>query len=105
MKALWQRAGYRPRGVRDPEHARTLYVREPGDLGGTRGKKAGRPGKVCGRNPGVHAAEESDVGVVLKKEPNKIGVTQWRRRWREGWRPRGILKRRLRTVRRDRRKH
>ena len=75
MKALWQRAGYRPRGVRDPEHARTLYVREPGDLGGTRRKMAGRPGKACGRNPGVHAAEESDTGVVPKKAPNKAGAT------------------------------
>ncbi len=31
-----QRVVYRPRGVKDPEHAWTLYAREPGDLSGTR---------------------------------------------------------------------
>lgn len=84
MKAIRQRARYRPRGVRDPEHARTLYVREPGGLGGTRRENAGRPGKVWGHNPGMYAIEESDTGVVPKKEPNKVGATKWRRHWREG---------------------
>jgi hypothetical protein len=32
---------------------------------------AGRPGKVCDPNPGVYAAEKSDINIVLKKVPNK----------------------------------
>lgn len=66
--------------------------------------QAGRPGKVCGRNPGMYAAEESDTGKVPKKAPNKIGRPMRRCR-REGRGPREILKRRLRTVRGDRGKH
>jgi len=31
----------RPRGVRDPEHELTLYVREPGELGSTRRRFGG----------------------------------------------------------------
>jgi hypothetical protein len=34
----------RPCGVRDPEHAQTLYVREPGELSGSR-RVTGRDGK------------------------------------------------------------
>ena len=34
----------RPCGVRDPEHAQTLYVREPGELSGFR-RVRGRDGK------------------------------------------------------------
>ncbi len=67
-----QRDAYRPRGVEEPEHAWTLYVREPGDLSGTRWL-AGRSGKARGRNPDVYAAEKSDTGIVPKKAPNKIG--------------------------------
>ena len=33
---------------------------------------AGRSEKTCGRNSDVHASEESDIGVVPKKEPNKM---------------------------------
>lgn len=71
-----QRVAYRPCGVEEPEHARTLYVREPGDLSSTRwqNKLAGRSGKACGRDPDVYAAEKSDTGVVPKKVPNKIGL-------------------------------
>ncbi len=32
----------------------------------------GRLGKACGRNPDMHAAEKSDIGTVLKKEPNNM---------------------------------
>lgn len=64
-----------PRGVVDPWHVRTLHVREPGDLGGTRRYVTGRSGKACGHNPGEHAPEESDIGIVPKKKPNKIGRT------------------------------
>jgi len=34
---------------------------------------AGRPGKARGRNPGMYAAEKSDIGILPKKVPNKIG--------------------------------
>jgi hypothetical protein len=34
---------------------------------------ADRPGKACGRNPGMHAGEKSDIVIVPKKAPNKIG--------------------------------
>ena len=33
---------------------------------------AGREGKASGRNPCMHAAEQSDIGVLPKKEPNKM---------------------------------
>jgi hypothetical protein len=70
-----QQGVYWPCGVKDPEHAWTLYVREPGDLSGIRQKiqLADRSGKVCDRNPGAHATEKSDIGVVPEKVPNKIG--------------------------------
>jgi hypothetical protein len=32
-----------------------------------------RSGKVCGHKPDVYAVEKSDIGVVPKKEPNKVG--------------------------------
>ena len=35
--------------------------------------RAGRSGKVCGRNPDMHAVEKSDIGIVPKKAPNKVG--------------------------------
>ena len=34
--------------------------------------QAGREGKARGRNPYMHAAEQSDIGVVPKKGPNKM---------------------------------
>ncbi|MDO9538687.1 MAG: hypothetical protein Q7J09_01605, partial [Methanocalculus sp.] len=48
-----QRAVYWPRGVKEPEHAWTLYVREPGELSGIRRRKTRREraGKACGHNP------------------------------------------------------
>lgn len=54
-------------------HARTLYAREPGGLSSTRRRvdPAGRPEKVCDHNPGVYAAEKSDINIVPKKVPNK----------------------------------
>ena len=36
-------------------------------------KLAGRPGKACGRNTGVHAAEKSDIGILPKKGLNNNG--------------------------------
>ena len=35
------------------------------------GCTAGRSGKACGRNPDMHITEESDIGVLPKKETNK----------------------------------
>ena len=32
-------------------------------------------GKACGRNPDMNATEKSDIGVVLKKEPNKMAYS------------------------------
>ena len=29
-------------------------------------------GKVCGRNPDMHAAEKSDIGIIPVKEPNNM---------------------------------
>jgi hypothetical protein len=47
--------------------------------------KAGRLGKARGRNPDMHATEESDIGIVPKKGPNKMILPiSWRRLWREG---------------------
>ena len=31
-----------------------------------------RSGKACGHKPDVYATEKSDIGVVPKKEPNKV---------------------------------
>ncbi len=31
-----------------------------------------RSGKACGHKPGMYATEKSDIGVVPKKEPNKV---------------------------------
>lgn len=31
-----------------------------------------RSGKACGHKPDVYAMEKSDIGVVPKKEPNKV---------------------------------
>ena len=31
-----------------------------------------RSGKACGLKPGMYAVEKSDIGVVPKKEPNKV---------------------------------
>jgi RNA-directed DNA polymerase len=33
----------------------------------------GRSGKACGRNPDMHAAGKSDIGVVPENVPNKAG--------------------------------
>lgn len=57
-------------------HAWTLYAREPGDLSGIHQgnfSSVDRSGKACGRNPGMYAAEKSDINIVPKKVPNKIG--------------------------------
>jgi len=83
----------RPCGVKDPVHVWTLYVREPGDLISTRlyEDTAGRSGKVFGLKPDVYAVEKSDIGIVPKKEPNKmVCLMPWRRLWREGRWPREI---------------
>lgn len=37
---------------------------------------ADRSGKARGRNPDMHAAEKSDIGIVPKKVPNKIRETE-----------------------------
>ena len=69
-----QRVKCRPCGVRDPEHARTLYAREPGDLNSTRDehRRVGQ-GRPVAYNPGMYAAEKSDSGIVPVKALNKIG--------------------------------
>ena len=75
-RRLYSEPYYRPRGVVDPEHAWTLYAREPGDLGPTPERVlslSGRSGKACGRKPDMHVAEGSDIGVVPMKGPNKSG--------------------------------
>ena len=33
-----------------------------------------RSGRACGRKPDMYAIEKSDIGVVPKKEPNKVEV-------------------------------
>jgi len=43
-----------------------------------------RPGKACGHKPGMYAVEKSDIGIVPKKEPNKVEVVRLRRLRREG---------------------
>jgi len=43
-----------------------------------------RSGKACGHKPGVYAMEKSDIGVVPKKEPNKVEALKRRRLRREG---------------------
>ena len=48
------------------------------------GCTAGRSGKTCGRNPGMHVAEESDIGTVPEKEPNKLGHTRTKAEVLEG---------------------
>jgi len=103
----WQRVVYRPRGVEDPEHAWTLYVREPGDLSGTRRQTmlAGRPGKVCGRNPGMYATEKSDTGIVTEESAEQNWMTIGGGAGGKAGDQGKFLKRRLRLVRRDRRKH
>jgi hypothetical protein len=35
---------------------------------------AGRSGKTCGQEPDMHVSEESDIGIVPEKEPNKRRV-------------------------------
>jgi hypothetical protein len=47
--------------------------------------------KTCGHKTNMNATEESDIGVVPKKEPNKAGFipNRWRRFRRKGRRPRG----------------
>ena len=42
-----------------------------------------RWGKACGLKPDMYAIEKSDIGVVPKKEPNKVEALQRRRLWRE----------------------
>ena len=40
------------------------------------GVVAGRSGKADGQKPGMHAAEESDSGIVPMNQPNKEAPTQ-----------------------------
>ena len=35
------------------------------------GCTAGRSGKTCGCDPDMHASEESDIGIVPERGPNK----------------------------------
>lgn len=78
-KAIWRmalsRVMRRTRGVLDPVHVWTPYVREPGDPRSAReaGRLAGRSGKVCGRNPDMYATGKSDTFIVPMKPPNKVG--------------------------------
>jgi len=69
-----QRVAHRPRGVRDPVHAWTLYAREPGGLSSTRLFDWVGQGRPVAYNPDKYAAEKSDIGVVPMKVPNKILV-------------------------------
>ena len=73
-----QRVVNRPGGVRDPVHAWTLYVREPGELRWLPLKKMyWRDGK--GRPVAAILTctlpEQSDIGIVEKKVPNKATCT------------------------------
>jgi len=68
-----QRVDHRPCGVKDPEHARTLYAREPGDLNSTCHNRRVGQGRPVAYNPGMYAVEKSDGGVVPVKALNKIG--------------------------------
>jgi hypothetical protein len=54
-------------------HAWILYVREPGDLISILQRANAlkdRSGKVCGRNPDMHADEKSDIVIVPEKASN-----------------------------------
>lgn len=44
------------------------------------GCEAGRSGKTSGRNSDMHVSEESDIGVVPEKAPNKASFPTARRR-------------------------
>jgi hypothetical protein len=35
-------------------------------------KLSERPGKACGLKPDMYVMEKSDIGVLPKKEPNKV---------------------------------
>ena len=64
-----------PCAVRDPEHARKPFTREPGGLLLTRGDwRRGSPGEAQGRTPGMDEQEESDGLIVPRKRPNKDGT-------------------------------
>ena len=68
----------RPCGVREPVHAWTLYVREPGDLRNLRQavQKPERLEKVCDRTTNVYVSEKSDTNIVPEKEPNNAVLSQ-----------------------------
>lgn len=64
-----------PHAVADPEHARKLSAREPGDLHAARSDgRSGRTGKAMSPKPGMHGVEKSDGLVVPKKPPNKASI-------------------------------
>ena len=73
-----QLATPRPCGVREPVHAWTLYVREPGDLSGLRQavQKSERLEKVCDHTANVYVSEKSDTNIVPEKEPNNAVLSQ-----------------------------
>ncbi|MCI5194605.1 MAG: hypothetical protein D3915_16085, partial [Candidatus Electrothrix sp. AU1_5] len=73
-----QPAAPRPCGVREPVHAWTLYVREPGDLRNLRQavQKPERLEKACGHTANVYVFEKSDTNIVPEKEPNNAVLSQ-----------------------------
>lgn len=73
-----QLAAPRPCGVGEPVHARTLYVREPGDLSDLRqaAQKPERLEKACGYTSNAYVTEKSDTNIVPEKEPNNAVLSQ-----------------------------
>src|SRR6267378_1682838 len=59
----------RPRAVRDPEHVRKHFAREPGDPRSARFSGSRR--EVQGRTPTMNGPRKSDSAVVPVKSPNK----------------------------------
>lgn len=73
-----QLAAPRPCGVREPVHAWTLYVREPGGLRNLRQavQKPERLEKACGHTANVYVFEKSDTNIVPEKESNNAVLSQ-----------------------------
>ncbi len=65
-------------GVREPVHAWTLYVREPGDLSDLRQTvlKPERLEKACGHTSNVYVTEKLDTNIVPEKDRNNAALSQ-----------------------------
>src|SRR5262245_52902719 len=63
------------RAVRDPVHARTHLVREPGDPASALCSwRRGPHREVQGRTPMMNGRGKSDRSVVPESSPNKVGA-------------------------------